>query len=71
MHYNFWCSLALVGWLLSAAQCVWCLWDPWCTKQDWVTKHLTDAGNVLKYGAGELWIAVILVTHDHHEGHVT
>ena len=47
MFYNVCCSL--VGRLLYAAQCVWCWWDPWCTKSDWVTKHLTDVDNLLKY----------------------
>ena len=47
MFYSVWCSLD--GWLLHAAQCVWCWWDPWCTKSDWVTKHLTDVDNLLKY----------------------
>ena len=41
--------MPLDGWLLHAAQCVWCWWDPWCTKSDWVTKHLTDVDNLLKY----------------------
>ena len=59
IHCNVWCSPALVGWLLSAAQCVWCRWDPWCTKPDWVTKNLTDVDNVLKCGA-ELWMMGIM-----------
>ena len=48
---------------------MWIIWKMWLMCLSMEVNYVDNMDNVLKYG-GELWIAAMLVTLDHREGHV-